>query len=386
MSKKLKVSVFLMVVIFWSQTFIITSFTAADAAVDELPELRKNIRTVDDINAGVYARLEAIMLQKFPDIKKDSWYMSVMTKLFGLSSLDGTGRGMEPNGTITRAMFIKMFIRAMYGTDFLDDVTPDFDHWAAGDIKKAEQVEILATGQYTPDNISEPITRGEMAKLIVRAYRQFEPEPLSHNDCKPLASRIKDYNQIPVDYRPYVLITYGAGIINGYPDGSFRANSTATRAEASAFIIRYLDPGERFKIEIPDENDREPMTLRYDDPHRPMAIEGDTFIKPDGTSVVLKVGPSGVLGEMQGAATEIGRIDRGGTPLKEGDLGTEEDFLGQPYLVDEKTGEGHYQSEWDEIAERLFDEAIENIGHPADGTTYGPWLLYKWGCWNWVGP
>ena len=101
-----------------------------------------------------------------------------------------------------------------------------------------------------------------------------------------------------------------------------------------------------------------------------MAI-GDTFIKPDGTSVVLKIGPSGVLGEEQGCATEIGRIDRGGTPIKAGDLGTEGPFMGQPYLVDEKTGEGHYIREWHAIAERLGDEALKKLGHPEEGTTYG---------------
>ena len=116
-----------------------------------------------------------------------------------------------------------------------------------------------------------------------------------------------------------------------------------------------------------------------------MAIEGDTFIKPDGTSVVLKVGPSGVLGEGQGCATEIGRRDRGGI-IQEGDLGTDEGVMGQPYLVCKKTGEGHYIREWHLIAESQGEEAFRKYGHTEEGTTYGPWLVYLHGSWSWTGP
>jgi hypothetical protein len=188
-------------------------------------------------------------------------------------------------------------------------------------------------------------------------------------------------------YQPYALIVYGSGIISGYTDGRFAAEDKANRAQASAFIIRYLDKSERAKVVIPStEAVREPMVLRHDDPSRPMAIEGDTFVKPDGTEVVLKVGPSGVLGEEQGCATEIGRAHPNGKLIEDGDLCSHESFLGQPYLVDEKTGEGHYRTEWLDIGDRLLKEALDTFGHPAEGTTYGPWFRYSRGHWVWTGP
>ncbi|MGI6085325.1 MAG: hypothetical protein ACOYIF_07745 [Acetivibrionales bacterium] len=128
------------------------------------------------------------------------------------------------------------------------------------------------------------------------------------------------------------------------------------------------------------------MVLRHDDPYRPVAIEGDTFIKPDGTSVVLKIGPSGVLGEEQGCATELGRAHPNGKLLEAGDLCSHEQFLGQPYLVDELTGEGHYIREWHAISGRLREDALRELGHPEEGTTYGHWLLYMYGKWQWTGP
>lgn len=383
--KKCVVSFLLVLIILVTSLFSV-SFALADN--NEISNLRKNIKSINDIDTNMYNSLETAILNKYTDVKKGNWYMSVMVKLVGLSALDGSlNNTLDPLDTVTRAMFIKLFIRAMYGTKGLEGLTPSFSHWAALDVKKAEEVGILKPGEYVPANMTEPITRGEIAKIIVRAYKKFEKDLITDTECKPLSAAIKDYSKIAENQKSDVLIVYGSGIISGYTDGRFAAEDVATRAQAAAFIIRYLDKRERAKVVIPkNEAEREPMELWYNDPNRPMAIEGDTFIKPDGTKVILEVGPSGVLGEEQGCATEIGRIDRGGTPIQEGDLGADEAFMGQPYLVCEKTGEGHYIREWHAIAERLGDEAIEKLGHPDPGTTYGPWLIYMYGQWCWIGP
>jgi len=383
---KKSICLFLIIAVL-SFSFLSPALAATDYSSDEIANLRGKINSIYDIDANMYKKLEAAVLKKYSDIDKDAWYVSVMVKLVGLGALDGSlDNKMDPTGTVTKAMFIKMFIRAMFGVDGLDGIAPDFQHWAAKDVKKAEKENILAQGEYTPANLSDPITRGEMAKLIVRAYNQFELRPLSLEKCKPLTKVIKDYDRMDPAYQPYALIVYGSGIISGYSDGRFAAEDYANRAQAAAFIIRYLDKSERANVVIPSTATREPMILRYDDPYRPVAIEGDTFIKPDGTAVVLKVGPSGVLGEGQGVATELGRAHPNGKLIEHGDLCSYEDFLGQPYLVDKKTGEGHYIREWHAIADRLIEDALRELGHPAEGTTYGPWLLYKYGQWCWIGP
>ena len=85
-------------------------------------------------------------------------------------------------------------------------------------------------------------------------------------------------------------------------------------------------------------------------------------------------------------ATELGRIDRSGLPIAHGEITVDEEFMGQPYVVDEKTGEGHYRSEWIQISQYYLKRAIEELGHPEEGTTYGPWLRYSRGSWVWTGP
>ena len=86
-------------------------------------------------------------------------------------------------------------------------------------------------------------------------------------------------------------------------------------------------------------------------------------------------------------ATELGRIDRSGLPIAHGEITVDEEFMGQPYLVDAKTGEGHYRSEWLEIRVYYARKALEELGHNVEeGTMYGPWHMYHNGRWCWVGP
>ena len=294
--------------------------------------------------------------------------------------------------TVTRAQFIKMFIRAMYGADAVNIMMADFNHWAAKDIKKAEEIGVLATREYYINNIDQPITRAEMAKLIIRAYMQFEPDPFPYEESKVFSSVIKDYHQIPAEYQPSILMTYATGIITGYPDGRFGGNDTATRAQAAAFIIRYLDKNERIKVEKPTAGSgtgtgkREATILRWDDPYRPVPQEGDIFIKPDGTEVVLKIGPAGVLGENQNCDIWGGMAYPSGNVLKEGMLGIPQwGHLGETYLIDDY-GEGHFWEEWKMIMKYYGNKAYEDVKNPKEGQTYGKWLIYMYGQWCWIGP
>lgn len=85
--------------------------------------------------------------------------MNVMVKLVALDSLDGTNKGLiEPSGTVVRSQFIKILVRAMFGAEALNWVTGDFDYWASKNVKKAEEVGLLAKGQYNLDNIDQPIS------------------------------------------------------------------------------------------------------------------------------------------------------------------------------------------------------------------------------------
>ena len=110
-------------------------------------------------------------------------------------------------------------------------------------------------------------------------------------------------------------------------------------------------------------NDDEPITIHEGEvSQRRFAREGDTVIKSDGTEVVLKKGPHGVLGEGQGVAPDLGVTVTGvgNTTVTmtnvtgfvfSGDVGAQVDSVGerinnQSYYVNQITGEGHWGKEW----------------------------------------
>ena len=114
---KKSISLFLIIAIL-SVALLSTASAVSDNSTGEIADLRSKIRSIHDIDSNMYNRLEEAVIKKYSDVTKGAWYMSVMVKLVGLSALDGSlDNKMDPTGTVTRAMFIKMFIRAMYGVE-----------------------------------------------------------------------------------------------------------------------------------------------------------------------------------------------------------------------------------------------------------------------------
>ena len=82
-------------------------------------------------------------------------------------------------------------------------------------------------GSYKPAGI---VTRGEMAKIIICA--------LGLEDYAAGASSFKDMAGHWSD--KYVAYAVSLGIINGYPDGTFKADNTVTYDEAAKMLVAAL--------------------------------------------------------------------------------------------------------------------------------------------------
>lgn len=83
-----------------------------------------------------------------------------------------------------------------------------------------------------PDGTFKPagnLNRAEIAKIIAKAFALTIPETVS----------TAPFKDVPADswYAPYVLALKNAGIINGYPDGTYRPAGFVNRAEAMKIII-----------------------------------------------------------------------------------------------------------------------------------------------------
>lgn len=175
----------------------------------------------------------------------------------------------RPDGSVTRAEFVKMLLSATRldpgrnTADYLHEISSyaksgevltDLDgHWLTvyGWTQTALDFGLIipsdyAGGVFVPN---QPATRCEAAVMIVRALglvypaRQSEEEKLTFTDAET----------IPQWARGYVFQAVEAGVLNGYPDGSFQGDQTITRAEAVKMVSRaltYMEEGIDWGIRV----------------------------------------------------------------------------------------------------------------------------------------
>ena len=86
-------------------------------------------------------------------------------------------------------------------------------------------------GAFRPD---ENITRGEFAKIIVTAADAYD------------YAAVSQFSDVPGDawYYSYISSAYKAGLITGYPDGSFAPEAPISRADICTIVYRFLKPAE----------------------------------------------------------------------------------------------------------------------------------------------
>lgn len=190
---------------------------------------------------------------------------------------DGTFR---PEATITRAEFTKMALAAdrlipgsenalIYENDFYQYAYHDpegrygeetfegafdeklqkplsdmADHWLTkqGWATIALNYGMLVSEDYahagyrfSPD---KPITRYEMTIMMDRMLGLVNPANENHKDE---STGFADDKSMKDWQRGYVIEAFNAGVLQGYPDGSFHGERTATRAEAVTMVQNALD-------------------------------------------------------------------------------------------------------------------------------------------------
>ena len=102
-------------------------------------------------------------------------------------------------------------------------------HWAESAVRRAVSAGFVsgyANGEFRPDS---SVTRAEFAALIVRAL-----ELPASSDALSFA----DKNRVGTWAVPHIAAAVEAGLLGGYPDGTFRPGQAMTRAELTATIVR----------------------------------------------------------------------------------------------------------------------------------------------------
>lgn len=184
----------------------------------------------------------------YKDVATNHWAYENISKLSESGLLKGYPDGsFKPSKEVTYGEFLKMAVLSLGKKDPANSISNDHkDHWASPYYEEG-----LTKGYYSKDRVglnklSYPIPRGDMALILSQMLGEWDIK--KH---KEILDRIED-----VDYRnpeEYHLVKiYDAGILTGYPDGTFRPEATLNRGEAAAVISRFMETKRKQLFPVPE--------------------------------------------------------------------------------------------------------------------------------------
>ena len=173
----------------------------------------------------------------FKDVNSSHWARKYIIDLTSNNVINGYTDGtFRPEGTITRAEFIKLVVMATL-PDWIDikDAESNFNHWASKYIWIAERYGLIKSGSVNIENIDKPITRIEMVRIIVKADLTMKGNDLETKE------KVKFKDVISLNSDDLLLLKHACtkGLITGYTDNTFRPYNNMTRAEAATMIYRF---------------------------------------------------------------------------------------------------------------------------------------------------
>ena len=176
----------------------------------------------------------------FDDVPINYWGKAYIEYLASKGVINGMGNGnFEPDGSLTRAQFVTLL--AMMSNDPLGgnvesftDVDPsDWYYNAVAWAASAGVTSGYDDGTFRPEY---KITREQVARMVLNFYDYMNVDavPVRSADAFTDADTISSWAANEVS------ICQQLGIINGFPEGTFRPQGTATRAEAATMCSRMV--------------------------------------------------------------------------------------------------------------------------------------------------
>lgn len=174
----------------------------------------------------------------FSDVTQNDWSYSAVTALADQGIISGIGNGMfAPNDSVTREQFAKMLALTLKlslnnqpAQTYTDVTSSNWSYVYIDACKNYLPGYTNASGvqQYLPYTAA---TREDIAAAIARAMNLEPAEQYAQEN-------FSDCSEITSSLRGYIGAAVKAGLISGYPDGSFRPTASVTRAEAVTMLYR----------------------------------------------------------------------------------------------------------------------------------------------------
>ena len=190
----------------------------------------------------------AIPVRGFKDVPNNHWAYSAIMEMTevglfaGTTTPDAQGIGtFSPNDIMTRAQFITVISRALFGSEIRKPV--EGEYWYTPNWESLVEYDIIKESDFGGINeLNKPISREEMAYIILNTLALVEPIPentISKSD-------IPDSYAIENRYIDKVLSCYSMGIICGVDSqGTFSPKGAVNRAQGATILYRMINPEAR---------------------------------------------------------------------------------------------------------------------------------------------
>ena len=310
----------------------------------------------------------------FKDIPANAWYYNYVSRMVQDGLFAGTSSTtFSPDAPMSEVQFLTVVLRKAFPNELTQYNAQYTSSWFDGAYRLGLAKGIISQSVYGSgaDMNARDITRERMTDIAIKGLEAMGEQ--TYSNAAGVSARVTDLKDCSGTMRDSMIKAYTMGIIAGTSDTTVSPKQTATRAQGATVLYRFAYPDERSipdlnaPVEKPGSDLSQPITI-YEGQTRVagesrLAREGDIFVKADGTKVVLKKGPNGVLGEGQGVAPDLG-FEACENPTKQqvvtnqgrfspgGILGEyDTNSVGKPYNNDDYkvnpwTGEGHWGTEW----------------------------------------
>jgi hypothetical protein len=171
-----------------------------------------------------------------------NWAQGSIEKLVSLGYIAGYPDGtFRPDSQITRAEFCAIMDKALNLTTYAQQ-TPTFTDvnttdWFDQVVETAVYAGIAkgyGDGAFHPN---APISRQEIACVLVQALGKSQA---AESNAQAVTKFLDDHD-VAWWSRGYIFVALQQNIVSGYPDGNFKPQDNATRAEACAMIENFLN-------------------------------------------------------------------------------------------------------------------------------------------------
>lgn len=187
----------------------------------------------------------------FSDVPEDSWYHDYVYLCASWGIIDGKEAGQFcPTDSLKRGEFMKLLTLIGGLAPYTWDTS---NHWSQPYWQILNDNGVLwgldITCTYSA--LEQPITRYEMSVMINNLCNNVYSEtPVT---LESPSAVIGDYDTMASKYHEPVVQAYGKGILDGYDDGMFHGESTLTRGQAAAVVVRTWITSERLEVSSASE-------------------------------------------------------------------------------------------------------------------------------------